>query len=1607
MRQEESIALLLQQIANLKDENLGLLTAVAIAQKQETVAQKQRGDRILAATTTAANALLTIDNFDAAINTALKVIGESLDYDRVSVIEHFDIPSTSLPGWRLLYEWDALETISQISHPGVTQGTYQGIEEWYELLRQGQSISCLLAEMPEPFRSGQAAIGVKVLHSVPIFVEGQFWGALGFDDCRQAKHRSTAELALLKTAAACIGSAIQRQRSQQTLLLHEQERVAELAKANARLAQVNEELLKSKREQEVLLNISQAIATVRGKKDLLQLIMETIKPIFGFYDCGILIVDQRQEYFYDLAVLNLEIDGSEVNRFLHQAGFYSQLRIPFPGSLLSEYMKQLAAAGCPIIFDYTQDFADYSDCEVLQALQKLGYKEGLSALLKTGGKIFGCFFINSKVTPWFSCEQFSLFQAIADQIAVASANILANEEILEREREKSQLLKISEAIATVQNHKQLLKVIYEEIKPVFPYDNAGLFVFDHTGEHIYEILDDQVLPDEIQTQLTQASLLGVFPFQGHHPQAWIYADSPVICSLLEQAQYFLPPCQGQFAIGIAAGLQQMIGGSLYCGGKKIGMLSFNSKQYDFYHEQHIPLFKAISDLIANAVANILANAEIQERKAKLLEAQQALLQAEQNRVAELQAQNRLLENRDRILEATTKAANALLTIENFDAAINTALKVIGESLDCDRVSVIEHFAHPSEPLHCWKMLYEWDSPNTVSQIFHPNEAQGTYEEGGVIEWYERFTQGYSISCLLEEIPEPLRSGQAAIGVKALHLVPIFVEGQCWGLFGFDDCHTAKRRGSAELALLNTVATCIGSAIQRQRILQGEQERTAELAIINEELEKRDRLLSVVAQITKDLLETADIDLAIPNALKAIAEVANISRVQLILEHQDPVTQKLQHCVTYEWVAQGITPQINHPTMTVIDNDNFEMMLRELHAGRSIWRVVDDFPDIIREQFESIDIKSSGGVPLFIEGRYIGAVAFDDCITPRHWSQQEIDVLTTAAEGIGAALHRKQLVEHLLKERARTAEERVVELSRANIALKNSIDRLAVDAELDTFLGHVILEIKQQLDAQRAHLFLYDPASHILQLHLGSETDEVLPKDQLQDIDPFLEPVPADISRAWEILVQTKQPLEFAIWDNAHPEHWPEALEWHRRRGHQTAMCIPLMLGDTPLGFLGLAFMQKATLNPEEFELAQALAHQATLAIQLTRLAEAAKQAAILQEQEKAATEQIAELVRANESLKGCVNRLADQPDLETFWEHILLEASAQAKSYAAALFLYNESSNTSLMKRYVREGKVVPIKTTPEFAQFRIPISGNIFSFWKEALFRGEPIFFNLDDDKKLLGLRIKWHRAQGHRSIVRVPLILGDRPLGFIGLCFQEPRTSLPPNIELIMALAQQATLAIHLTHLAEQSRQAAILEERNRMAREIHDTLAQAFTGVIVQLGAASRIVPGELTEVQGHITQARDLAREGLAEARRSVNALRPQILETSNLCKAFNRLVAQMSAAIDTKTICKVIGELYPLAVDIENNLLRIGQEALTNAIKHAFASEILIELVYEPTQFMLRVKDNGQGFDTDSLSNVKGFGLMGMKERSDRIKAQLTIQSIPGQGTEIIILIHRE
>lgn len=209
------------------------------------------------------------------------------------------------------------------------------------------------------------------------------------------------------------------------------------------------------------------------------------------------------------------------------------------------------------------------------------------------------------------------------------------------------------------------------------------------------------------------------------------------------------------------------------------------------------------------------------------------------------------------------------------------------------------------------------------------------------------------------------------------------------------------------------------------------------------------------------------------------------------------------------------------------------------------------------------------------------------------------------------------------------------------------------------------------------------------------------------------------------------------------------------------------------------------------------------------------------------------------------------------------------------------------------------------------------------------------------------------------------------------------------------------------KRAEEASILDERNRMAREIHDTLAQAFTGILLHVRNATEQITKKPAAAKKHLETVDELARIGLAEARRSVSALRPKLLDEGDLFSALQHLTTQMKSSTNTNLTCEIIGAGYSLSPSVENHLLRIGQEALTNAVRYADATEIHVELICEETQCFLRVKDDGQGFDIGQIPSTKGFGLLGMSERVEQMGGELVIHSQPGQGTEIIVIVNRE
>ncbi|MGH3068845.1 MAG: sensor histidine kinase, partial [Streptosporangiaceae bacterium] len=219
--------------------------------------------------------------------------------------------------------------------------------------------------------------------------------------------------------------------------------------------------------------------------------------------------------------------------------------------------------------------------------------------------------------------------------------------------------------------------------------------------------------------------------------------------------------------------------------------------------------------------------------------------------------------------------------------------------------------------------------------------------------------------------------------------------------------------------------------------------------------------------------------------------------------------------------------------------------------------------------------------------------------------------------------------------------------------------------------------------------------------------------------------------------------------------------------------------------------------------------------------------------------------------------------------------------------------------------------------------------------------------------------------------------------------------NRRLEATLAENAGLH---EQLLTQAREAGILDERQRMAGEIHDTLAQGLTGIITQLQAAEQ-ASGDQAGWRRHVSAATRLARESLSEARRSVDALRPELLERALLSDALAGVAERWSALHGIPVQVTTTGTARPVPPDAEFALLRAAQEALANVARHARATRVGLTLSYMDDEVALDVRDDGRGFE-GSEGSAAGFGLAAMRQRIEGLSGTLQVESEPGGGTAI-------
>jgi two-component system, NarL family, sensor kinase len=272
---------------------------------------------------------------------------------------------------------------------------------------------------------------------------------------------------------------------------------------------------------------------------------------------------------------------------------------------------------------------------------------------------------------------------------------------------------------------------------------------------------------------------------------------------------------------------------------------------------------------------------------------------------------------------------------------------------------------------------------------------------------------------------------------------------------------------------------------------------------------------------------------------------------------------------------------------------------------------------------------------------------------------------------------------------------------------------------------------------------------------------------------------------------------------------------------------------------------------------------------------------------------------------------------------------------------------------------------------------------------------------------RLKWlsEGTGGLRYHASIPLYAHGKKLGVLNLASGDWRELSAEDLRLIYTIGDLLGIAIERARLFQQSTRLGVLDERNRLAREIHDTLAQGLAGIALQLETADALVETQANpeKIQQFIQHALKMTRASLDEARRSVLDLRAAPLENRTLAEALRALANSSQAKWNIKVVFSAVGEYRPLPVQVETGLYRVAQEALTNAQKHANAQKIILRLVTTPEQVQLTISDNGQGFDPDKLAQGH-FGLVGLNERVKLLNGHFHLQSSPGEGTLVEVLI---
>ena len=818
----------------------------------------------------------------------------------------------------------------------------------------------------------------------------------------------------------------------------------------------------------------------------------------------------------------------------------------------------------------------------------------------------------------------------------------------------------------------------------------------------------------------------------------------------------------------------------------------------------------------------------------------------------------------------------------------------------------------------------------------------------------------------------------------------------------------------------------------ERSLQEAREKR-DLWRVGRELQRRDAILEAVRFAAERFLsEALGWEQSIREVLKRLGEAAGASRVY-VFENFVGEDGELWSRQRYEWVITSVSSQIDNPLMQAIPYraTGFGRWVELLGRGEPVYGHTREFPNSEQPELREQGIFSILIVPIFVEGKWWGFIGFDECFEEREWSTAEVGALGAAAGTLGAAIRRRRIEEEL-----RQSEERyraVIEQATDGIYLLDAGTKrlLEVNSSFQKMLGYAAGELR----GTEVYDFVAHPRENVdstIQRTL-EEKRRVVGGRKYRRKDGSLVEVEVGVS---VISFGGREVICTVVRDLTERKKNEEALrqseQLYRAVMEQATENIYLVDAETRhIVESNPAFRE--VLGYSEAELRRMTLYDIVAAdreavdANVRRVLELKnpfvgerqyrrKDGSLVDVEVSASTI----LLDGRETMCIVAHDITERVRAQRLLEERVAALSRIATDFA--LDLPTEAALEALAKSVIRASSALSCWVSlvdDESGHLRIAGSyglpegfeEGIEAVWRDEVVRSptieavrmrQPMLANHMRQRMLenplYGPVHSYVRKAEWDTVFIVPLVSRSRVLGAINFGYRQGQQPSEDERVFLEAVADQGAVAVENVRLFAEAGGKAALEERQRLARELHDSVSQALYGIALGTKTARTLLKRDPEGAADPLDYVLSLAEAGLAEMRALIFELRPESLKTEGLVAALEKQTIALKARHEIEveaTLC----EEPEASLEAKEATYRIAQEALHNTVKHGRANKVEIKMECDPARITLELSDDGVGFDM--RDDFPGhLGLRSMRERASRLGGTLEVETAPGRGTRI-------